>query len=448
MADKITTLPAAAALTGAELLELVQAGANVQSPSSALARNRLTANRTYYVRTDGSDANTGLVDSAGGAFLTIQKAVDVICQTLDLAGFVPTIQVRDGTYTAGALIGPTDGGGTSGIALVGNTATPANCIISTTSADCLRMLALGGRMTVNGFTLQTTTSGNCLRATNRSEITFSNIVFGACAGVHILADGHARIGAATGYTISGGAINHVSVGVHSDVTISTGTVTITGTPAFSLGFANLNGSASADIRPTFSGSATGARFAVTRNSGLRVTSLTSLPGNLVGTLDASSHVDGMQRQVLVPAAGRAKIGAVAGWAVNGANNLPFATLPASQTNSTLVIPIDDLNIGELVTDVAVTGQVESGGNTVTMTLDVRKVTAAAADFTDASLGTDTLGAGVTADTILSSANLGVAGLTETLAEGEFMYALITGTTTALTDIVVAGLVVTITRSVI
>ena len=60
----------------------------------------LTADRTYYVRTDGSNSNTGLANTSGGAFLTVQKAVDAVESRLDIAGLTVTIQIGDGTYAA------------------------------------------------------------------------------------------------------------------------------------------------------------------------------------------------------------------------------------------------------------------------------------------------------------------------------------------------------------
>lgn len=137
--------------------------------------------------------------------------------------------------------------------------------------------------------------------------------------------------------------------------------------------------------------------------------------------------------LVVPVTGQAKVGATAGWVITGGTNIGHATLPASQTASTLVIPMPELPVGTTILGWGVAGQVESAGGNVTLTGDLRKLTNAAADNTDASLSTDNVGT-LTADTILSQANLGATGLSEVVAADESFYLLLTGTTAASTDI--------------
>ena len=177
--------------------------------------------------------------------------------------------------------------------------------------------------------------------------------------------------------------------------------------------------------------------------------------NSSGTLTLAFAIDSSQslstfkrtsRQLVVPVCGNAKVGATAGWVVTAGTDKMHATLPAAQTSSTLVIPIDGLYVGDIITAVAVGGQVESAGNNVTLVMSVRKQTNAAADNADAEIGTDNVGT-LTADTILSAANLGVTlGTPETVAADEAMYVLLTGTTAAATDIDVTHLLVTVTQN--
>ncbi len=149
------------------------------------------------------------------------------------------------------------------------------------------------------------------------------------------------------------------------------------------------------------------------------------------------------RELFVPA-GDALAGATAGWVVTGADD-GLARLPAAQTDSTLVVPLKGLHIGDTITGVRVIGQVESAGANVTLIISVRKGTAAVGDVADVELDTANVGT-LSTDTLISDTVLEVTALTETLTEVEMVYALLTGTTAALTDIAITGFVVTVTEA--
>ena len=130
-----------------------------------------------------------------------------------------------------------------------------------------------------------------------------------------------------------------------------------------------------------------------------------------------------------------KVGATAGWAVAAASNVGrMATCPASQTASTLVVQLAGLRVGNIITGFHGVGQIESAGGTVTLDIELRKLTAAAADLTDATVqGITQLS--VTADTIISATNARrVLTTPQTVAANERYYLLLTATTAAATDI--------------
>jgi hypothetical protein len=139
---------------------------------------------------------------------------------------------------------------------------------------------------------------------------------------------------------------------------------------------------------------------------------------------------------------RPKVGTTAGWVVNAANNLGLcATLAASQTNSTLVVPLNNLEIGTRITGFYPVGQVESGGNTASITVNLRRLTAAAADVVDASVATSG-SVSFTADSVLGRIGASaVDSLDEVVVDGSSYYFLVTGTTGVATDIALQGIVV-------
>lgn len=254
-------------------------------------RKKLTADTTWYVRPDGNDLNTGNADTSGSAFLTPNRAVDVILKTIDCAGYIPTIKIADGTYTGGILVtGPALNCHNYGLFIIGNITTPSNVIISTSGLDAIAVTN-GAHIRVGGMKVQTATSGNGLNAYFGSliENTFTGtMVYGACANSQIAAGLFANIFLTSDYTINGSATSHWHSGAEGgNIVTGTITITITGTPAFSAYFCGVNKGSVTCGSTTFSGSATGKRFVCHYNGTIDASGQTRnfLPGNIAGTQD-------------------------------------------------------------------------------------------------------------------------------------------------------------------
>lgn len=162
----------------------------------------------------------------------------------------------------------------------------------------------------------------------------------------------------------------------------------------------------------------------------------------ISELEVTRRLLRKQRKLVVPVCGNAKAGATAGWVITGGTDKLHATLPGTPTtNSTLVIPIEGLFIGDRIKKVEVNGQAESAGATATLTMSFRKQTNAAADNTDAEICTDGSG-NMTADTLINGSVVG-ATCDEEVKEGVAYYVLLTGSAASATDIDITHLTVTV-----
>ena len=242
---------------------------------STIIRERLGAARTYYVRTDGSDSNTGLVDSAGGAFLTLQKAYDVIVATLDLGGFAVEVVVADGTYAGGVdFLEPWTGGGS--VTYTGDTVTPANTDVGAFYVSAV----LPALLTIRGFkTAQVAVDGAANVATSDMAMKASDY--------HFYADvPGARLTISGAIGILGNAANHY-LAQNGGVIFTEAATTLTGTPAFSSAFAFAEMVGSIVTSATFAGSGTGKRYNADTNGVINTygSGATYFPGNVAGTTD-------------------------------------------------------------------------------------------------------------------------------------------------------------------
>lgn len=283
----------------------------------SMVRSRLTGNVTYYVRTGGSNSNTGTANTDGGAWLTLQYAWDTLIAALDLNGYTLTIQVADGTYTAGigSFQGFVGAKSSNSVVVQGNNGTPANVLISVTSNHCFNFgyaagVELGGQtmVRIRDLKMSTTTSGDCIAAMGGGcYIQFDNVNFGSCAGNHITGSCNAYIyesGAvsgpgSSGYAVSGNAAAHVLSAEGAQVTLHGATITYSNSPVFSqANFWSLWGGRIFANAMTFTngGTVTGKRFRADDPGSLVYTggSLTYVPGDVAGTCSKGGIYDGTE----------------------------------------------------------------------------------------------------------------------------------------------------------
>lgn len=221
-------------------------------------REKLAANRTYYVRTDGSDSNNGLANTAGGAFLTISKAIAVV-SALDLSIYNVTIQVGAGTYANVSVTGAFVGTGV--VTIVGDTVTPANVVIPSVSVE-----GSGSKLRVSGIrTLGLTAlNGGYLKIVgNVTFYTSGSSICMTANGAGSMIDAVS----ATGIVVEAGTYGRFAYAIiQGYIQIFAASVTFSGTPAWSvacadgqrLGFINAG-------TATLSGAATGVRYTATLN---------------------------------------------------------------------------------------------------------------------------------------------------------------------------------------
>ena len=266
-------------------------------PPGPSGRTLLTTSVVYYVRTDGSNSNTGLINSPFGAFLTWQYAWDLVINTLDLGGNQVTIQAgNSGTFTSGISSQGDAQVGSGTIILQGFSSTPSDTLISTTSADCFAFNLSRVTVTIQGLKMQTASSGNALFGAGPGvRILFDNVEFGSCASSHMAFSHNCDVGGGSTYNVSGGAQFHIQNATQAIAALHGFTITFSNSPAFSLGvvFAESGGQIfMANMVFTNGNTVTGKRYSVSTlgyiDTGTAGGNVNYIPGNVAGTADLTT----------------------------------------------------------------------------------------------------------------------------------------------------------------
>lgn len=232
----------------------------------AASREMLTSSRTYFVRSDGSDGNTCLADSPGGACRTWQHAVDLAAR-LDFGGNNVTIQhgneAAPVVFAERIAITTLVGGGN--LHLRGSP-TPGKTILRPAGGDVIALRSVVTSVQVWDMTLE---GGDCLlMVAYLSTLNIRDgVVFGPASFTHILVHDPQvvvlDVNAAT--TIAGGGGYHYLIN-GGMLFLEYSSQTFVGNPGFYAYAGLINGGKLQSVGTTFSGASTGMRYSATGNS--------------------------------------------------------------------------------------------------------------------------------------------------------------------------------------
>lgn len=211
-------------LRNVDLLAAFAAGGGGAGPW----REVLLANRTYFVRTTGNDANDGL--SLVTPFLTIQRAIDAAALLDTGTVFQVTIDIGPGTFTQALTLKYFVGSGR--VTLQG--AGMASTIISVTGAPTISAAQGPCRYAIRDMKLESLSAFQpVLVGTQLALLVYSNIDWGQAGanvagqrGIHVMLQRGAQVVSEGASQISGPFAIHWYADTHANITDAGQTITI------------------------------------------------------------------------------------------------------------------------------------------------------------------------------------------------------------------------------
>jgi hypothetical protein len=275
-----------AAILGISLLGFLASAAQAGQP-----RPTLDGPTTFRAAPGGSDNN----DCVTAPCRTLQTAYDRAAK-IDAFGYAVTI-AEDPCADCGPLNAAVPILGASSVAIIGDIANPANCLVSITDGT---PFAFEGPMKVflAGFKTETLTSSGTVRAphidvSRGAAIDLGEWDFGQSAADHVIAT-QASLNHTAPYTISGGAYHsHHHAIISSVIGAENIAVILRNAPFFGGYYVGNAASFTSYGGAAFSypdGPATGKQFYVHFNGTLRLSGVT-LPGSLAGSLEGGNVDD-------------------------------------------------------------------------------------------------------------------------------------------------------------